>query len=164
MGGYLSLPILFIAVVLQSTFVPQVRILGGQPDLTFLLVMAWAVHAPFRESIAWAMVGGIMQDLMSAAPTGTSALGMVLLIYALDRVREQLVGVGLLTLIAFVLLGTLVQQLVFQGVLVLSGFSVRPLSTLTNNTLPSMAYNLILMIPVYWIIRRIQRRLGEQYA
>ncbi|MDL1899685.1 rod shape-determining protein MreD [Anaerolineae bacterium CFX9] len=164
MGAYLSLPILFVAVVLQSTFVPQARILGGQPDLTFLLVIAWAMHAPFRESIAWAMVGGIMQDLMSAVPTGASALGMIILIYVLDRVREQLVGVGLLTLIGFVLAGTLWQHLVFQGVMLISGFSIRPLSTLTNITLPSMAYNLILMIPIYWIVRRIQRRLGEQYA
>lgn len=158
MSKWLSIPILALAALLQSTFVPQVRILGGGPDLVFLLVLAWAVHAPLDTGVTWAFVGGIAQDLLSAAPTGASVLGMLLLVFAIQQIKGQVYGISLFVLAGLVLAGTLVQQISLMSVLALSGFTVNPIGNFTYIVVPTMAYNLVVIWPVYWFVRRLQKR------
>jgi rod shape-determining protein MreD len=158
MGHYLSIPILALAVVLQSTFVPQIRIYGGQPDLPFLLVLAWSINSRLEESVTWAFVGGVMSDLLSAAPLGASTAGMLLIVFTIEWIQNQVFRIGLFTLLGVVLAGTLVQKLVFIVVVAVAGFPVRPFELLTYVVLPTVAYNLIFIFPIYWFVRRIQRR------
>lgn len=160
MGSSLSLPILALAAVLQASIMPQLSILGGRPDLVFLLVVSWALNAPLEQGIIWAFVGGILQDLMSAAPTGTSAIGMVLIVFALDIFRQQLYRVGIVTIIWVTVVGTFVQQFLVMVVLTLSGFNIPILNNLGYVVLPTVFYNFILVFPVYFITRRIQKRVA----
>lgn len=158
MGSTLSLPILALAAVLQASIVPQFSILGGRPDLVFLLVVSWALNAPLAEGIVWAFVGGILQDLMSAAPTGTSVIGLVLIVFALDIFRQQVYRIGLVTLMWTALAGTLVHQVAVMVVLSLSGFEILFVSSFGYVVLPTMFYNFVVLFPVYFVTRRIQKR------
>lgn len=160
MGSTLSLPILALAAVLQASILPQFSILGGRPDLVLLLVVSWALNAPLAEGVVWAFVGGVMQDLLSAAPTGTSVIGLVLIVFALDLFRQQVYRVGLLTLIWTALAGTLVQQVIVMIVLTLSGFNIPLLNNFGYVVLPTMFYNFIVIFPVYFVARRIQKRVA----
>jgi len=157
---WLSFPILALAAAAQSTFMPQVRVLNGQPDLVFLIVLAWAIHATPVQAVIWAFVGGIMQDLLSVAPLGTSTLGMILMIALLEGLRSQLARIGLITYIGLVLVGGFVIKIVLLIVLIFNGFSIQPVSTFTDNILPSVAYNLVVMLPIYAIVRFVQRRVA----
>lgn len=154
MGNYFGVPLLILAAVLQVTFVPQIRVLNGEPDLIFLLVLAYALRAPLEEGVTWAFVGGILADLLSAAPTGMTALGLVLLVFATDRLRRQVAGVGFLTIIAVTLVGTLLVKVVTFIVLLLIGYGLSPFEALISNVVPTMAYNLILIFPIYLFVRR----------
>src|SRR5690606_32117310 len=119
---FLSLPILLIAAALQASFVPQIRLLNGGPDLVFLLVLAWAINADLEESVIWAFVGGICQDLLSAAPTGTSVMGMLLIVFAISGIGRQVYRTGFVVLVGMVLVGTLLQQLLIMIILWLIGW------------------------------------------
>jgi rod shape-determining protein MreD len=158
MGNYLSIPILALAAALQATFVPQIRLLGGGPDLVFLIVLAWSVNINLEGGITWAFVGGILQDLFSAAPTGTSAVGLIMLVFAVNQLARQVQRVGVVLLLGLSLAGTLFQQIMMILLLGLFGFNVDLIGDLNDVVLPTMLYNLVLILPVYWFIRRIQRR------
>jgi len=158
MGKFLSLPILLIAAALQASFVPQIRLLGGGPDLVFLLVIAWSINAELDDSIVWAFVGGIAQDLLSAAPTGTSVLGMLIIIFAVSGLGRQVYRIGIVILVGLVLGGTLLQQVIEMVIIWLVGFEVNWLVDFAYIVAPTMFYNLLLILPVYWFVRRIQRR------
>ncbi len=160
MGNYLSILILGLAAALQASVVPQIRILGGGPDLVFLVVLSWSIHARLEESVLWAFVGGIMQNLLSALPLGTSSLGMILVVFAIDAVRRQVYRIGIPLLAALVIAGTLVQQIVVMLVLSLTGFQARWLENLSYVVIPTTAYNLLMVWPIYWGVRRVQRRLA----
>lgn len=159
MGAILSLPILALAATLQSTVAAQIQILGGRPDLVFLLVLAWSIHARLEESVTWAFVGGVMQDLLSATPLGTSSLGMVLLVFGVDLLKQQVYRVGLLMLGGLVIGGTLLQQLVHVAVLLVAGYRIT-LIDIAYVVFPTMLYNLVFIWPLYWFVRRAQRRIG----
>ena len=51
MGTYWSIPLIALAVVLQATFIPQIRILGGEPDLVFLLVLSWSINGRLEQGV-----------------------------------------------------------------------------------------------------------------
>lgn len=160
MAGYISIPILALAAVLQATLIPQIRILGGEPDLALLCVIAWAVNGRLETSVTWALVGGITSDLMSAAPTGASAVGLVLLVFLIDYLKRQLFGVSFLVVLGLVVLGTAIHAYVFMVILALVGFRVTPVQSTLYVIAPSIVYNLVFIAPVYWFIRRLQRRVG----
>lgn len=158
MAGYVSLPILALAAVLQATLIPQMRILGGQPDLVLLCVIAWSVNGRLETGVTWALVGGIVSDLMSAAPLGTSALGLVLLVFAIDTIKRQLFGVNFLLVLLIVVVATALHAYLIMIVLAISGFRVTPVPSTLYVILPSVVYNLAFIVPVYVLIRWVQRR------
>lgn len=161
MGNFLSIPILALAAVLQATFVPQIRLLGGGPELVFLLVLAWSINVDLESAVVWAFAGGIMQDLLSSVPTGTSSFGMLLILFAVSGVGQQVYSIGFVLLTGLVLFGTLFQHLVVMFIMMLNGFAVDWIGNLAFVTAPTIIYNLVFIWPIYWFIRRLQRRIGR---
>lgn len=158
MGGYLSLPILALAAAIQASIVPQIRLWDGAPDLVFLLVLIWAVHAPLEESIIWALVGGIMQDLLSVSPLGMSSVGMILVVFITHSLAQQLHRVGPVFLTLLVIGGSLLQQATMWLLFALLGFTVDLIDDFTYVIVPTVIYNFVLLWPLYWLLRKTQRR------
>lgn len=157
MGNWFGLPLLVLAAIIQVTFVPQIRLLGGEPNFVMLLVISYAVRARLEESVAWAFIGGILLDLMTSLPTGASVLSLLLIVILIDQIRLQLAGVGFLAVIGLVIAGTLTMQFVALALTILSGYNVRLFETLSYVVLPSIVYNLVTIWPVYWFVRRFCR-------
>lgn len=158
MGSYLSVPVLLIVAALQASVVPQIRVLGGGPDLVFLVVFVWAILAPLEEAVTWAIVGGVFQDLLSVSPTGLSAVGLVLMVFLVNIVARQVYQVGFVLTLGLLLLASLVQQVVTFLLLWMTGYPLDWVNDFIYVLLPTVLYNLLFIGPVYWIIRRIQRR------
>ena len=156
MSNFFSIPLLAIAAALQASIVPQIRLLGGGPDLIFLIVLAWAINADLEDSVLWAFAGGIMQDLMSAAPVGSSVLGMLLLVFAISGLGQQVYRIGFTLLVGLVLAGTLLQQIIVMVILSISGFSIDWLGAAPYVVAPTVLYNLVFIWPIYWIMRQLQ--------
>lgn len=162
MGSFLSLPVLALAAVLQASLVPHLRVFGGGPDLVFLIVLAWSVHAPLEQAVLWAFVGGIAQDLLSVAPLGMSVVGLVLVVFMVYGVSRQVYSVNVLLLAGLLLAGAVVQQAALLALLVLSGLRVDIVRDLNYVVFPSLIYNLLAFWPVYWVMRRLQRRYAAE--
>lgn len=159
MGYYLALPILLVVVSLQSSVIPHFRIFSGQPDFVLLLVILWSVHAPLEEALFWAFSGGMMQDLLSITPVGTSIITPVVIIFALHSLRGQVYRTNLLFVIGFVIAASLLKQAVVFVVLHLIGRGYGIVEVVRYVMLPELFANLLLLLPVYIIIRLIQRRI-----
>lgn len=158
MGNFLSIPLLGLAAAMQAGLVPHIRILGGTPDLVFLLVLAWAINARLEDGILWAFVGGIMQDLLSAAPLGTSTFGLLLVVFGISGLGQQVYRIGFLMLIGITLIGSLVHQLTALIVMIFFGLRIDLSIAITYVIAPTLVYNIVLIGPVYWFISRLQRR------
>ncbi len=158
MGSFLSVPILLLASALQASVMPQVRLWDGAPDLVFLLVLSWSIHAPLEESVTWALVGGIMQDMLSVSPLGMSSVGMILIVFAVYYLSRQVQRIGFFLLVALVLAGSLFQQIVVWVLLALLGFTMNFADDFGFVIIPTIIYNLALVWPIYAFVRLIQRR------
>ncbi len=170
MGYYLSIPILALAVAYQSSLLPAVvqsvldalfglNLYAGKPDLVLLIVLSWAVQAELEEAIFWAFAGGIMQDLLSVTPVGTSVLALLILVFAINILSRNFYQFGVAFLLIFVVVGTFLQHLVLQVVLAIGGYPLDFTQSLPYFTLPTLLYNVVLVLPLYIVLRRIQKRL-----
>lgn len=161
MGNYLSVPILALAAVLQASVMPQIRIQDGAPDLVFLIVLSWALRTNVESGLIWAFVGGIFQDVMSAAPTGASIIGMIPLVFLIGDLAGQVYRIGFLLIISLVALGTLFKQVGLLVVLALSGYVISPVDDFSRVILPTLIYNLVFIWPIYMLMRRIRNRFAR---
>jgi rod shape-determining protein MreD len=159
MALYLSIPILAFAAILQASILPLISLAGGGPDLVFLIVLAWAIDSDLRQSASWAFVGGLMLDLLSSLPVGVHSIPLLVIVFALSGVGTQVYRLGLLLLVSVAVGGTLFQQLTLMILTALLGHRVQWVEEFTSIVLPTMFYNLLLIVPTYWLIRRIQRRI-----
>lgn len=161
MGYYLSLPILVVAAALQASLMPQVRINDGQPDLVVLLVLIWSVNASLEEGLVWAFVGGLVEDILSITPLGSSVIVLVVIVFIIEEFRQRLYQINILLLIGLLMGATLLKHVVLLIIMGLMGLGFNLLETIRFILLPTLFYNLILFLPVFLVLRFIQRRLTQ---
>lgn len=181
MGRYLSIVILGLSAALSASVIPHaitflVSLLGyiipmleqtrGQLNLVMLFVLCWSVRAELTESLIWALVGGLALDLLSILPLGATSAVLILFAFLINSVARQLFRVRVLLLVAVTPLATIVLTLFTLLALALMGQNYDFLSLLRLVLIPSIIYNLVAVVPVYAVVRLIQRRLegGLQIA
>ncbi len=158
MSNYFGIPILALAAVLNATVMAELRLGGGAPDLVFLLVVCWALLADVRGALVWAVVGGVMQDMLSVAPLGASSLGLVIVVFAIDSLLAPDDRVSLVAPPVVAAGGTLVYHLALLIVLRMFGEVAVPVGQgLYYVTVPSMIYNTLLILPTLRIMAAIYR-------
>jgi rod shape-determining protein MreD len=159
---FIGLGLSLLAALLQATFNPQIRIFGGEPDLVLLLVLVWAARAPLDETLVLAFVGGLCLDLLSAGPLGLHTAALLPLVFSIDFVREQLFGFGFPLVVVFLAAGTLGYKLVMLIGTSIAGFTLPPVQATAYTILPTLVYNLALLLPVYLVLYRVTRRLAKR--
>lgn len=158
MGNFLSVPILALAAALQASILPLISLQGGGPNLVLLIVLAWSINTNLRQGILWAFVGGMMLDLLSALPVGTSSIPLLILVFAVSGLGQQVYRIGFLLLAGLTVSGTVLQQFTQMVLMIMLGYRVLFVQNITYIVVPTMIYNLLLILPVYLFVRRIQRR------
>ncbi len=156
MGRYIAALLLILAALAQNTFLPQIRIRGGMPDLVFLFVLAWAIRSSFRDGLIIAFIGGITLDLVTVSPTGATPLAFTIILYAVELVRGQVFKIGFFSILLLVIGGTLFIKVMHILIMLFSGFRIAPLEMLTYTIIPTIAYNLVLIWPILWLTKQLQ--------
>ena len=181
MGRYLSIAVLGLSAALSASVIPQaisfmVALLSniiplldntrGQFSLVMLFVLCWSIRAELTESLIWALVGGLALDLLSILPLGTTSVALILIAFVANGVAKQLFGVRILFLVAMTPVATVFITAFTLAALAMLGNTYDIIAVARRVMVPSMIYNLFAVIPVYALVRLMQRRLegGLQIA
>lgn len=147
--------IVFVASILQVSVFSDVRVLGGEPDLLLVALVAVSL---LRGSIAGACAGffaGLLIDTATLETLGLSSLLLTLIGYWVgrygettgrDRTHAPFLSVAVVTFLYA--LGGLALRFVL-------GESAPAREVLLNSLFQGIALNLILTLPVYAIVRRL---------
>ena len=154
----LGLPLLALGATLQASLLPQ---LTGRavPGLVFLLVVCWAINTDWQQGAVWAFIGGILLDLLSALPVGTSTIPLLVLAFPLGGTGEAVYRLRIPLLMGVGFFGTLFQQVLMLLLMALLGHRIAWLQNFSSIIFPTMIYNLVLILPIYWFLSRLQRGL-----
>lgn len=148
MSLQLGIPLFIVATVLQASLLPHLRVFGGQPDLIVVLVIAWSALDAEREGLVWAFVGGLFVDLFSGAPPGTSSLALLPVAFIITLTEANLYRNNLLLTLPLAAAGALIYHVLYLILLrLLVDYPLVWRDSLTYVTLPSVLFDVILIIP-----------------
>jgi rod shape-determining protein MreD len=150
-----------VAAVLEASVLTQLLIGGVKPDLVLAITLATAMVLGFDQGITWAVVGGLLLDLLlPERAVGSTTLALLLttgvaLLIARTSESPRLVLIGL---VVFVL------TFVYQGLLMVllaitSGASLQPLNAPAFAVIGLM--NAGIAVAAAWLARGLALRFGR---
>jgi rod shape-determining protein MreD len=152
---YFSLPLLLVVVVIQVTVVPKFRIAEGGPDLVLLLVLSWMLLAGMEEGVIWAILGGVLQDLITGIPLGTTALALVVVSSTANLIVGEVGPGNLIYPPIIAAAGTVLYHVLLVVLFSLIGRPVELGHTLLYVTLPTALFNVVLSVPIFRVMGRV---------
>lgn len=168
MNLYIGAPLLLVAAVLQSTWVEELHVLGGRPDLVLLLVVTWGVIRGANDGAVWGFIGGMLCDALSGGAMGMWTLALTMVGYLAGQPWVYALGPTVIRLALMSALGTLVGHGVLLSTMALMGYPVsfgRAFQTVAG---PAALLNLLLspfaFTLLVWFHQRSQPRLGGMRA
>ena len=145
----------------QTTLTPRLAILGVQPNLMLLVILSWSLLRGAKAGMVWAIGGGVLLDMLSAAPFGTSTLSLLLVTFLSSLGEVTIFRSSLSPSLVASFFGSLLHDLVFLTILQLMGWVVDWPTSLWRLILPAAGLNTALMPVVYVLLRWLHRRTKE---
>ncbi len=148
----------FLAVVLAASVMPYVKVLGVAPDPVLIFTACWAMIRGQREAMVIVPVAGLLRDLTTSDPVGTSVLALSpIVLLAVVRELRPLES-DFLPALAVVAAASLAYAVISMTVLTAVGDDVPWGTALLRVALPSMLVNPLFAVIVYPPMRWLSRR------
>lgn len=147
--------VLLVSFIVQTTIIPHLRVFGAQPDLILIVVVTYAfIQGPNAGSIA-GFFGGILQDLVLIRGVGLNVLCKTIMGYLGGLVERALFADNIVLIMIAIFVATILNQLIYAGLIFLLGEKVLFWSTFTGLIIPSALYNALLAPVVYYLLLRV---------
>jgi hypothetical protein len=150
-----GIPVLLLAVILQSTAFSRMPMLYGVPDLVMLVFLAWFLDEHVKHGWEWVVMAGIMVSFVSALPFFLPFWGYLVIAVICNWLKNRIWQTPIMALLASTLIGTVLMQLASIFALQITGTLIPMQESLRLVVLPSILWNLILAIPVYSVIKEL---------
>lgn len=165
MGYVFGLIFLPLFAILENSVLVDLRLLDGQASLVLVAVIAWSWHSDLTEAIFWAFVGGIALDLLNPImPIGVSVIAPLVMVFAVKTIERLFYQVSIFALIAFVVVGTFFHSFIIFGGFAFQGIAIPLAEYFGAYTIPTLTFNLIGTLPMYWFLRRFQKRIPQRQS
>jgi rod shape-determining protein MreD len=149
---FLAFPILALVLVLQTVVISTLPLVSGFADLVLLVLAAWALQERARSAWAWALIGGTMVSLVSAAPTGVLLAGYLIVVGIGRLLRHRVWQTPIFSMFLITFIGSLISQGLVMGALIFENTPLPVLDSLNLVVLPGTLLNLLLALPIYAIV------------
>ena len=154
-----AIPVLGLAIILQTSIIGRINLLNGQADLLLLILAAWSLQERVRSAWVWGVAAGLLVGFISGVPLYIYMVSYVALVGLGRLLAHRVWQAPLLAMFAVTLIGTLellmltfVQRTIFEVPLTFS-------DVFSQIVLPTVLLNLLLAIPIHALIRGLAERL-----
>ncbi len=157
MRNLIALPVIILAVILQTAIVSRVYLLSGSADLPLVMLAAWALQEKVETAWHWAMATGLLVGFVSALPILAPVIGYFAVVGLAQILQGRVWQAPLLAMFSVTFFGSVIASVLSFAVLRLSGVSLPVGDVLGMLTLPGVLLNMLLAIPVYAVMRDLAR-------
>lgn len=155
MSTLLALPILGIALMVQTGIISRINLLSGSADLILAILVTWSIQERVKTAWHWAFFGGVMVGYISGLPWFIPLSGYLMVVGIGRLLHRRVWQAVLLETFVIIFIGTFGIQFLNVGYLVIMGGSFQLGEVISLIILPSTLLNLILVIPVYFLIKNL---------
>jgi hypothetical protein len=157
MRNLVAIPLLAMAVVVQSAIVPSFALLSGYADVLLVLLAAWALQEGVETGFQWALLGALMMSIVSHLPWIIYVAGYVGVVLLAQILQKRVWQVPMLAMFTVTFLGTAFMHVLTFAYLRLFGGSASFSDAMGLVTLPSLLLNLLVAIPMFGMMRDLAR-------
>jgi hypothetical protein len=157
MRNLIALPVIVLAVILQTAIVSRVYLLSGIADLPLVMLAAWALQEEVESAWHWATAAGLLVGFVSALPMLAPIMGYFVVVGLAQILQGRVWQAPLLAMFSVTFFGSVIASVLSFAVLSLSGINLPAGDVLGVLTLPSVLLNMLLAIPVYAVMRDLAR-------
>ena len=157
MRNIIALPVIVLAVILQTAIVSRVYLLSGIADLPLVMLAAWALQEEVETAWHWAVATGLLVGFVSALPMLAPMIGYFAVVGLAQILQGRVWQAPLLAMFSVTFFGSVLASVLSFAVLQLSGIDLPVGDVLGVLTLPSVLLNMLLAIPVYAVMRDLAR-------
>ena len=152
-----SIPVLGLSLLLQTTILSRINLISGSADLILLVLAAWGLQERVRYAWIWAIVGAGLVSMLSGVPWYVYLVSYLAVVGVARLLTRRVWQAPLLAMFSVSLIGTLVLQMGTFIVLTIAQVSLPVGESLAKIVLPSILLNLLLAIPIHSMIRSLSR-------
>ena len=157
MRNLVAVPVIFLAVILQSAVISRVYLLSGIADLPLVMLAAWALQDGVDSAWQWAIATGLLVGFISGIAWFVPVIGYVAVVVMAYLFQRRVWQAPLLVMFSITFMGTVIVSLFSVAVLRLSDVRLPFNEVLGLVVLPGVLLNLLLAIPVYTVMRDLAR-------
>jgi len=157
MRNLVAIPVLFLAVILQSAVISRVYLLSGVADLPLVMLAAWALQESVDSSWHWALALGILVGFVSALPWYVPVISYVVVVALAQILQRRVWQAPLLAMFSVTFLGTIILNILTYLVMQIGGVAMPVGDVLGLIVLPGVLLNMLLAIPIYAMMRDLSR-------
>jgi len=157
MRNLVAIPVILLALILQSAVISRVYLLSGIADLPLVMLAAWALQEEVESAWHWAAALGFVVGFVSAIPWYVPLISYILVVWLAQIFQRRVWQAPLLAMFSVTFMGTLIFN-VFSFIVLRVGGVVMPIEDVLGLLiLPGVLMNLLIAIPVYAIMRDLSR-------
>jgi len=164
MAFLVSIPVLGLALIVQTAILSRINLLSGNADLILLVVAGWGLQARSRSGWVWAAIAGILVGYISALPMYVPVAGYLLVMGLARLLQRRIWQAPLLAMFTVTFAGTLGMQLLSYVAIWILGNPIPLGESFSQVILPSTLLNLLLSIPIHALMRDLASWLHPQEA
>ena len=157
MRNLIALPVIVLAVILQSAVVSRMTLLSGYADLTLVMLAAWALQEGVKSAWHWAVATGILVGFVSSIPWVVPVISYLIVVALANMLQRRVWQAPLLAMFSITFLGTIISNLFSLVVLRFLGSPFVIGDALGVLVLPSVLLNMLFAIPVYAVMRDLAK-------
>lgn len=160
----IAIPVLILAVILQTSIASRIMLLSGNADLVLLVVVAWGLQERVRAAWIWGAAASLLVGMVSGVPWYIYFIGYLSAVGLARLLVHRIWQAPLLAMFAVTLIGTLelLMLVYFQRTIFEVSLSLG--EVFYQVVLPTILLNLLLAIPVHALIRDLAERLYPEKA
>jgi len=159
MSFLISIPILAGLAILQSVVLSNIPLLLGTVDIILVVLLAWALQDRVQRAWHWSLIGGGLMTLLSGLPIGVYILGYVGTTLMARYIKHRVWKFPFLGMLTATFFGTLVLLSISWFARWLTGVYIPIGNALILIALPSVLLNLLITVPVFYVMKDLANRL-----
>ena len=157
MRSLIAVPVIVLAIMLQSTVIGSIKLLSGFADLPLVMLAAWALQDGVDTAWQWAVATGVLVGFLSGIHWLVPVVSYMVVVLLAQIFQRRVWQAPLLAMFSVTFLGTIVLYTISLSVLRVLGVPLSITEVLGRLALPGILLNLLLAIPVYAVMRDVAR-------
>lgn len=157
MRNLVAVPVILLAVILQSAVISRVYLLSGFADLPLVLLAAWALQEDVDSAWHWATAMGLLVGFVSGIPLYVPVIGYILVVAMSQILQRRVWQAPLLAMFSVTFLGSIIVNVLSFVALTVEGVTMPVEDVLGLLILPGVLLNMLIAIPAYAVMRDLAR-------